>query len=59
MAKNKHICDKMDIIWDKNPIPSDNCIEWQGTCQECKKRVFEVYEQTQELYEVKSGDEIN
>ncbi len=57
--KTKHICDKMDIVWDKKPTPSDNSIEWHGTCQECKRRVLEIYEQTPELYDLETQEIIN
>ena len=55
----KHTCDKMDINWNKNPTPSDKGIEWHGTCMKCKKKVFEVYKQTDELYDSDTEDIIN
>lgn len=59
MKKKKHICDKMNIIWNKKPIPSDNDIEWHGICRECKRKVFEVYYQSDELYDLETEKEIN
>jgi len=54
--KIKHICEKKDIKWDKNPVPSDECIEWHGTCKICKRRVLEVYEQGKELYDIDTSE---
>ena len=56
--KTKHDCDKGDIDWASNPsIDHDAGIHWNGVCRECKRKVFEVYEQTDELYSRKQYED--
>ena len=51
MTKCTH--DRENIEWDKEPELGGNfgsCIAWYGQCS-CGKRVYELYEQLEEVYE--------
>jgi hypothetical protein len=52
-----HDCSKVDIDWASNPSLGDGGIHWNGVCRSCKRKVFEVYEQTDELYDRKKYED--
>jgi len=60
MAKTKnHKCRKSDILWDKQPEGFEvSDIYWYGKCSVCVRKVYEVYEQREELYDAETDKEI-
>ena len=56
----QHTCEKENIKWNTNP--SSDCfgesIAWNGKCEVCGKKVYELYIQEPELYDLETGEEI-
>lgn len=54
-----HECDRGDINWNKKPtLGMDDNILWHGKCSVCGKRVYEVYEYQEALYDAETHETI-
>lgn len=49
----------MDIDWEIEPTGFDNnVIRWEGKCLVCKREVYEIYSQQEELWDAETNEEI-
>ena len=62
MAEDKkHICTKADIDWDDEPTTGEGDgegVNWYGKCRVCGREVYEVYIQTEELFDAATQEEV-
>ena len=58
----KHRCTKDDIEWRQHiseDLADGPCVPWHGKCAKCGRKVYELYCQTDELYDATTDEDLD